>query len=118
MLNWQRALDLVHAERVGLGTNRAAMREIKDDMMWMTAYMKRKGMFKQIYAALDRCDLFVAVGTSGTVYPAAGFVSEARRGGAHTVELTLEPGEISDLFEEQHYGPATEVVPDWVRGLG
>ena len=72
----------------------------------------------QIYAALDRCDLFVAVGTSGTVYPAAGFVSEARRGGAHTVELTLEPGEISDLFEEQHYGPATEVVPDWVRGLG
>ena len=72
----------------------------------------------QIYAALDRCDLFVAVGTSGTVYPAAGFVSEARRGGAHTVELTLEPGEISDLFEEQHYSPATEVVPDWVRGLG
>ena len=45
--------DKSPAERVGLGTNRAAMREIKDDMMWMTAYMKRKGMFKQIYAALD-----------------------------------------------------------------
>lgn len=72
----------------------------------------------QIYKSLERCDLFVAVGTSGTVYPAAGFVSEARRCGAHTVELTLEPGEISHLFAERHYGPATEVVPEWVRGLG
>lgn len=72
----------------------------------------------QIYTALSRCDLFVAIGTSGTVYPAAGFVSEARRNGAHTVELTLEPGEISDLFAERHYGPATEIVPEWVQGLG
>ena len=72
----------------------------------------------QIYAALSRCDLFVAIGTSGTVYPAAGFVQEAKAQGAHTVELTLEPGEISDLFDERHYGPATELVPEWVRGLG
>jgi len=72
----------------------------------------------QIYAHLQRCDLFVAIGTSGTVYPAAGFVQEARMAGAHTVELTLEPGEVSDLFEERHYGPATEVIPHWVQGLG
>ncbi|PWE18575.1 NAD-dependent protein deacylase [Marinicauda salina] len=67
----------------------------------------------RIYAALEACDLFVAVGTSGTVYPAAGFVQEARAAGARTVELTLEPGEISALFDERIYGPASRVVPDW-----
>lgn len=66
-----------------------------------------------IYEALSRCDLFVAVGTSGTVYPAAGFVQEALSAGAHTVELTLEPGEVSELFAERHYGPASEIVPEW-----
>ena len=70
-----------------------------------------------IYEALARCDLFVAVGTSGTVYPAAGFVQEALQAGAHTVELTLEPGEISDLFAERHYGPASAVVPEWVERM-
>lgn len=69
----------------------------------------------QIYAALETVDLFVAVGTSGTVYPAAGFVQEAKAAGAWTVELTLEPGEVSSLFDERVYGPASEVVPEWVR---
>jgi hypothetical protein len=64
--------------------------------------------------ALEQVDLFLAVGTSGTVYPAAGFVQEAKRAGAWTVELTLEPGEVSGIFDENIYGPATEVVPDWV----
>lgn len=73
----------------------------------------------QIYQALETVDLFVAIGTSGTVYPAAGFVQHAKAAGAWTIELTLEPGEVSDLFDERHYGPATEVVPDWVqRKLG
>ncbi|MEQ8406635.1 MAG: NAD-dependent deacylase [Oceanicaulis sp.] len=69
----------------------------------------------QIYAALEDIDLFVAIGTSGTVYPAAGFVQEAKAAGAWTVELTLEPGEVSALFDERVYGPASEVTPDWVR---
>lgn len=69
----------------------------------------------QIYPALERADLFIAIGTSGTVYPAAGFVQEAKRAGAWTVELSLEPGEVSALFDERVYGPATEVIPDWVR---
>lgn len=67
-----------------------------------------------IYEALARCDLFVAVGTSGTVYPAAGFVQEAAMAGARTVELSLEPGEVSALFGERCYGPASRVVPDFV----
>ncbi|MEO1038932.1 MAG: NAD-dependent deacylase [Pseudomonadota bacterium] len=69
----------------------------------------------RVYAALEVCDLFVAIGTSGTVYPAAGFVEEARRVGAWTVELSLEPGAVSALFDERVYGPATEIVPNWAE---
>ncbi len=72
-----------------------------------------------IDVALARCGLFVAVGTSGTVYPAAGFVEEARRSGvpAHTVELNLEPSAASPLFAERRYGPAGKVVPAFVEEL-
>src|SRR5262249_1344552 len=65
----------------------------------------------RISAALAECDLFVSIGTSGTVYPAAGFVQEARKAGAHTVELNLEPSDGRNLFAERQYGLATEVVP-------
>jgi len=61
--------------------------------------------------------LFVSVGTSGSVYPAAGFVAEARAAGAHTVELNLEPSEGASLFAEAFYGLATEVVPAYVERL-
>ncbi|WP_237212850.1 NAD-dependent deacylase [Falsiroseomonas oryziterrae] len=71
---------------------------------------------KQISAALDRCDLFVAIGTSGQVYPAAGFVAEVR-GRARTVELNLEATEGSRLFDEVRYGPATQTVPAFVHEL-
>lgn len=67
-----------------------------------------------IYEAIVACDLFIAIGTSGTVYPAAGFVAEARAAGAWTVELSLESGEVSTLFDERHYGPATKLVPEWL----
>jgi len=73
---------------------------------------------ERVYAALERCDLFMSIGTSGNVYPAAGFVQEARRNGrAHTVELNLEPSEGTSLFHEAHHGPATEVVPAYVDAL-
>ncbi len=68
-----------------------------------------------IFRALDGCGLFVSIGTSGNVYPAAGFVDHLRqRGGGHTVELNLEPSEGATLFDETHYGPATELVPAFV----
>ncbi len=70
------------------------------------------------YDALARCGLFLSIGTSGNVYPAAGFVQEARlTGRAHTVELNLEPSEGQSLFAERLYGPATEVVPAYVTRL-
>ena len=67
-----------------------------------------------IYGRLSSCDLFVSIGTSGEVYPAAGFVHEARRAGAHTMELNLEPSANRYDFSEGRYGPATEVVDAWV----
>jgi NAD-dependent deacetylase len=70
-----------------------------------------------VYEALGRCGLFVSIGTSGSVYPAAGFVQEARLRGAHTVELNLEPSDGADLFLERAYGPATQIVPDYVGRL-
>lgn len=72
---------------------------------------------EQIYETLLRCDLFVAIGTSGAVYPAAGFVQEARLAGARTVELSLEPGEVSAAFDERIYAPATEATPAFVERL-
>lgn len=63
---------------------------------------------------LFTADIFVSIGTSGNVYPAAGFVQAARRQGAHTVELNMEPSEGAPMFTESHFGAATEIVPAWV----
>lgn len=68
----------------------------------------------EIYAALREADLFVSIGTSGAVYPAAGFVQNARELGAQTLELNLERSQGSHWFHESRLGPATEVVPAWV----
>ncbi|MEM6947772.1 MAG: NAD-dependent deacylase [Pseudomonadota bacterium] len=64
--------------------------------------------------ALVACDIFVAIGTSGQVYPAAGFVAEALAAGALTVELNLEPSDNAYVFQDGRYGPASEIVPAWV----
>jgi len=72
---------------------------------------------ERIYQALADCELFVSIGTSGTVYPAAGFVGEARLHGARTVELNLEPSEGHSRFHEAIHGPASIVVPDFVEKL-
>lgn len=69
---------------------------------------------ERIYGALAECDLFVSIGTSGAVYPAAGFVQEARAAGAETLELNLEPSEGSHHFTQARYGKAGELVPQWV----
>lgn len=65
--------------------------------------------------AILGADLFVSIGTSGSVYPAAGFVMEARGAGVPCLELNLEPSENAYHFTDSRYGPATEVVPAWVR---
>ncbi len=71
----------------------------------------------RIYPALAHCDLFVAIGTSGQVYPAAGFAELAAAGGAHTVELNMEPSAVASHFAEKRYGPATDLVGDFVARI-
>ena len=81
---------------------------LRPDIVWfgeMPMHMDR------IQAALATCRIFVSIGTSGNVYPAAGFVAEAAQ--AHTLELNLEP--TSPAFAESRQGPATQLVPAWVE---
>jgi NAD-dependent deacetylase len=70
---------------------------------------------EEIEARLAGAALFVAIGTSGAVYPAAGFVAEAARRGARTLEINLEPSETAGLFDDRIEGPASETVPGWVE---
>jgi NAD-dependent deacetylase len=70
-----------------------------------------------IYDHLAGADIFASVGTSGNVYPAAGFVSEARRAGARTIEFNLEDSEVSRAFAERRLGPATQTLPVWVAEI-
>ncbi len=72
---------------------------------------------ERIEAALAQADLFVSIGTSGAVYPAAGFVQTARHYGAATLEMNLEPSGGSHWFEESRMGPAGTLVPAWVEAL-
>jgi len=67
--------------------------------------------------ALIAADVFVSIGTSGAVYPAAGYVAEARARGIPTLELNLEPSDTATVFDEARYGPASSVVPAWVREI-
>jgi NAD-dependent deacetylase len=70
-----------------------------------------------IEAAIAECDLFVSIGTSGAVYPAAGFVQVASAAGAATLELNLETSAGSGWFDESRLGPAGTLVPAWVEEM-
>lgn len=70
-----------------------------------------------IYSALASCDIFIAIGTSGNVYPAAGFVDAAQDAGAETVELNVEPSSIASAFAQRYCGPASVEVPRFFEGL-
>ena len=72
---------------------------------------------QRIAELLGEADLFLSIGTSGNVYPAAGFAAEAKAAGARTVELNLEPSEGVTHFDEVIHGRATEIVPAYVQRL-
>lgn len=72
---------------------------------------------QEIEEALYDCDLFVSIGTSGNVYPAAGFVQKANEWGAKTIELNLEPSKVKNAFQEAKYGKASEIVPEFVKAV-
>jgi NAD-dependent deacetylase len=84
---------------------------VRPDIVW---FGEMPYAMERIEGALRQCDLFVSIGTSGAVYPAAGFVQTARHEGAQTLEINLEPSLGSFLFDESRTGPAGELVPVWV----
>jgi NAD-dependent deacetylase len=85
---------------------------LRPDVVW---FGEIPYFMDEIEAALLACDLFVSIGTSGAVYPAAGFVRTARACGAMTLELNLEASQGSHYFDESRFGAATEIVPHWVN---
>ncbi|MEO0031333.1 MAG: hypothetical protein RIS94_1091 [Pseudomonadota bacterium] len=87
---------------------------LRPDIVWFGEIPYR---MDDIHEAMREADLFVSIGTSGAVYPAAGFVRLARDLGMQTLELNLERSQGSEWFHETRLGPATEVVPAWVDSL-
>ncbi|MGY6551171.1 MAG: NAD-dependent deacylase [Erythrobacter sp.] len=87
---------------------------LRPDVVWFGEMPYQMG---RIYTALEACDLFVSIGTSGAVYPAAGFVQEARGAGAQCLELNLEPSDGSHWFHQSRHGRASVVVPEWVEEI-
>ncbi len=88
--------------------------KLRPDIVWfgeMPYHMAR------IEAAIAACDTFVSIGTSGNVYPAAGYVELARRAGAHCLEINLEPSLGASRFHEVRHGPAGTLVPRWVDAV-
>jgi NAD-dependent deacetylase len=88
--------------------------QVRPDIVW---FGEMPYQMDQIEEALRRCDLFVSIGTSGAVYPAAGFVQTASYCGAKTLEINLEPSLGSYLFDQSRTGAAGELVPAWVQEL-
>lgn len=90
-----------------------AVGELRPNIVW---FGEDPMHLDEIYAALNRCGLFIAIGTSGEVYPAAGFVLHVRRRArVRAVELNLGPTDNQSLFHEHIYGPATRIVPSYVE---
>jgi NAD-dependent deacetylase len=86
--------------------------QVRPDIVW---FGEMPYEMDRIDFALQHCDLFVSIGTSGAVYPAAGFVQTARYCGARTLEINLEPSLGSYSFDESRQGRASELVPIWVE---
>ena len=88
--------------------------QVRPDIVWLG---EMPYAMDRIDDALRRCDLFVSIGTSGAVYPAAGYVQSARYCGARTLEMNLEPSLGSIFFDESRTGRAGELVPYWVEEM-
>jgi NAD-dependent deacetylase len=87
-------------------------RRLRPNIVWFGEMPKQ---MDRIFAALAQCDLFLSIGTSGNVYPAAGFVQVAAEVGAHTVEINLEPSTLQSQFDQHIYGRAGEQLPNFVE---
>lgn len=89
-------------------------RRMRPDIVW---FGEMPYHMEAISDALYQAELFIAIGTSGHVYPAAGFVAQAANFGARTVEINVEPSAVGSHFDEQYYGLASEQVPEFLNTL-
>ena len=89
-----------------------AIGALRPDVVW---FGEMPYGMERIDRALSEADLFVSIGTSGAVYPAAGFVRQAASYGARTLELNLDPSEGTMFFDEARHGPASQLVPAFVE---
>ncbi len=87
---------------------------LRPDVVW---FGEMPYQMERIYAAIREADLFVSIGTSGAVYPAAGFVRDAKDCGAAALELNLEASDGSAWFDESRLGKASRLVPEWVEQI-
>ena len=116
---WCRACDARMAWTGEMGHGPACLEcgaagELRPDIVW---FGEMPYEMERIDRALMEADLFVSIGTSGNVYPAAGFVQTARYVGARTLEMNLEPSLGSYLFDESRTGKAGDLVPAWVEEM-
>lgn len=116
---WCRACDMRAAWTGDMGHGPACpgcgvTGRLRPDIVW---FGEMPYEMDRIDRALMEADLFVSIGTSGNVYPAAGFVQTARYVGARTLEMNLEPSLGSYLFDESRTGKAGELVPAWVEEM-
>ena len=116
---WCRACDSRAAWESGMGHGPACPHcatpgLLRPDIVW---FGEMPYEMERIDSALMDADLFVSIGTSGNVYPAAGFVQTARYVGARTLEMNLEPSLGSYLFDESRTGKAGDLVPSWVEEM-
>ena len=108
-----------HAEHTGdLGDKPPCQgcgeRALRPDIVWFGEAIYDG---ERIYDAISNCDIFAVIGTSGTVYPAAGLAAEARHHGAHTVLINFDPYKDARDYTEMYEGRASERVPEWVEDV-
>ena len=103
-------IELLH----GPGCPECGAAQLRPDIVW---FGEMPYEMERIDAALMKADMFVSIGTSGAVYPAAGFVQTAKYRGAHCLEINLEPSQGSVFFDECRHGRAAYEVPRWVEEL-
>jgi NAD-dependent deacetylase len=115
---WCTACDVRHKWHDPLGDRplcpSCGATALRPDIVW---FGEMPYCMDEIDAAILRADMFVSIGTSGAVYPAAGYVRTARHCGAHTIELNLDPSQGSHFFDESRMGRASELVPAWVAEM-
>jgi len=88
---------------------------LRPDIVWF-GDMLDQGVIAAAVAAIRTCDLFVSIGTSGVVYPAAGFPRFAKENGARCIEINPEPNEMSPLYDEVIREGAGKALPEILAG--